>query len=242
MSTPSNDTQTKSFAETVNEAVGKMTQDEKGGWTLPEGIDKDNEALVYAINAERRRRDTQAAFTRTSQEKARLEAENKHLVEGWQKDFTSTLTVEMQAELEELKVTDPEAWRQKLNDLEQQRQTQFQERRTSIQQKAVGESEIEYRTRALEEFAAAHPDIELTDDVVKNDIPPRITRELEEGKISFGDFLTKAAEYLSKTKVVKPTEEKPNGGLDLGKAPGGSHPDGEAVKIASQSQYNDEIY
>lgn len=242
MSTPGNDTQTKTFEQTVNEVVGQMTQDDKGNWSIPDSVDKNNEALIYAVNSERRRRDTQAGFTRLSQEKARLEAENKHLAEGWQKDFSSSLSVELQAELEELKVTDPEAWRQKLNDLENQRQTQFNETRKSIQQKAVGESELDYRQRALEEFALAHPDLELTDDVVKNDIPPRITKQLEAGEITFGAFLDKVAEYMTKGRVVKPTEEKPTGGLDLGKAPGGSHPDGEAVKIASQNQYNDEIY
>lgn len=242
MSTPSPDTQTKSFADTVNEVVGQMTQGEDGKWLLPEGVDKNNEALVFAVNAEKRRRDTQAAFTRTAQEKARLEAENKHLAEGWQKDFSSSLTTEQQAELEELKVTDPEAWRLKLNELEETRRNQFNETRKTIQQKAVGESELEYRQRALQEFSEAHPDLQLTDDVIQNDIPPRITKQLESGEITFGDFLSKVAEYMTKDRVVKPTEEKPNGGIDLGTAPGGSMPDGAAIKEASKTQYQDEIY
>jgi hypothetical protein len=242
MSTPDQDTQTKSFADTVNEAVSQMTQGEDGKWSLPDSVDKGNEALVYAVNSERRRRDTQAAYTRTSQEKARLEAENKHLAEGWQKDFSSSMTTEQQAELEELKVTDPEAWRIKLNELENARQAKFNETRTSIQQKAVGESELDYRQRALQEFSEAHPDLKLTDDVIQNDIPPRLTKQLENGEVTFGAFLDKVAEYMTKGRVVKPTEEVPNGGVDLGKAAGGSLPDGNAIKEASKTQYNDEIY
>lgn len=242
MSTPNQDTQAKTFADTVNEVVGQMTQGEDGKWILPESVDKNNEALVFAVNAEKRRRDTQAAYTRTAQEKARLEAENKHLAEGWQKDFSSSLTTEQQAELEELKVTDPEAWRLKLNELEETRRNKFNETRKTIQQKAVGESEVEYRQRALQEFSEAHPDLKLTDDVIQNDIPPRITKQLEAGEITFGDFLAKVAEYMTKGRVVKPTEEKPNGGIDLGTAPGGSLPDGNAIKEASKTQYQDEIY
>lgn len=242
MSIPNQDTQTKSFADTVNEVVGQMTQGEDGKWILPESVDKNNEALVFAVNAEKRRRDTQAAFTRTAQEKARLEAENRHLAEGWQKDFSSSLTTEQQAELEELKVTDPEAWRLKLNELEETRRNQFNETRKTIQQKAVGESELEYRQRLLQEFSEAHPALKLTDDVIQNDIPPRITKQLESGEITFGDFLAKVAEYMTKGRVVKPTEDKPNGGIDLGTAPGGSMPDGAAIKEVSKTQYQDEIY
>lgn len=242
MSTPGNDTQTKTFAETVNEVVGQLTQGEDGKLIIPETIDQTNEPLMFAVMAEKRRRDTQASFTRTQQENARLKAENNHLAEGWQKDFSSTLTLEQQAELEELKVTDPDAWRTRLNQLEEQRKVKFNETRQTIQQKAVGESEMEYRQRALKEFAEAHPDLQLTDDVIENDVPPRFTKQLEKGEITFGAFLDTVAEYMTKGRVVKPTEEKPNGGIDLAKAPGGSLPDGAAIKEASKTQYNDEIY
>lgn len=241
MSTPDKDTQ-PSFGDKVNTVVASMVQGEDGNWQLPETVDKSDEALIFAVNAERRRRDTQSAFTKTSQENARLKAEANQLAEGWQKDFASSLAPEVQAELEELKITDPDAWRQRLNYLEEERVAKFQEKRTAIQQKAVGESEIEYRQRAFQEFQEQYPTLQLTDDAIKYDIPPRITKELDEGKITFVDYLTKAAEYLSKNRVLKPSEEKPTGGTDLGKAPGASLPDGNAVKIASQNQYKEEIY
>lgn len=241
MSTPE-DTQTVSFADQVNNTVNAMTQGEDGKWSLPEGVDQSNEALVYAVNAERRRRDTQAAFTKTSQEAARLRAENTHLAAGWQKDFTAKQTPEIQAELEELKASDPDAWRNRLNELEQQQTAKFTELQQSIQQKAAGETELDYRKRALQEFNEANPGIAITDDLLQNDVPPRLTRELAEGKVSFGAFLENVKTYLNKGKVVAPTEEKPNGGIDLGTAPGGSTPSLAAQEQQSKKTYNDEIY
>lgn len=242
MSTPEIDTQTATFESTVNAAVGAMIQTEDGKWALPDTVDKSNEALVFAINAERRRRDTQSAYTRTSQENARLKAEVNHLAEGWQADFAATLPVDTQAELEELKYADPEKWRARLNELESDRKAKFQGKREEITQKAKGESEIEYRTRAIEEFATAHPDITLTDDVIQNDIPPRFTNELKAGKVTFAQFLENCAEYLSKGRVVKPLEDKPNSQPNIGDVAGSDHPSSDAVAAKSKKTYNDEIF
>lgn len=243
MSTPSNDTQTQpvTFAEQVNAAVGQMTQDADGKWTLPESVDANNEALVFAVNAERRRRDTQSAFTRTAQENAQLKAEAEQLAAGWKKDFVNSLPVETQAELEELKITDPDKWRVKLQELEQQRGAQFQENLSAIKTKAVGESEKDYRQRAFTEFTEANPDLKLTDDVIKYDIPPRITMQLDKGEITFGEYLTKAAEYLRKGRVMPPKEGEP-GDINLSRAPGDSHPSQEAEQRANKASYGDEIY
>lgn len=231
---------TPSFADQVNAVVSGMTQDDKGNWQLPEG--EHNEAIVFAANAERRRRDTQSAYTKTNQEKARLEAENRLLADAWANDFSTQLDTKTQMELEELKITDPDAWRTKLNELEQQRNAQFQEQRTTIQQKAQGESELEYRQRALAEFSSANPELELTDDVIKFDLPPRLTMQLEKGEISFGDFLNQAKEYLTKGRVVKPTEEKPSPEKDLSKVSGSDRPQDDAVSRQLANQYDQEIY
>lgn len=239
MSNPDN-AATPSFADQVNAVVNAMTQDDKGNWQLPEG--EHNEAIVFAANAERRRRDTQSAYTKTSQENARLKAETQLLADAWANDFSSQLDLKTQAELEELKITDPDAWRTRLNELEQQRKTQFQEQRITIQQKAQGESELEYRQRALAEFSEANPDIKLDDDVIKYDLPPRLTMQLEKGEIDFGKFLAQAKDYLTKGRVVAPTEEKPSPEKDLASVTGADRPQSDAVKRQLANQYNTEIY
>lgn len=240
MSIPDKDAATPTFESRVNEVVGAMTQDDKGGWVLPEG-DHD-EAIIYAANAERRRRDTQSAYTKTNQEKARLEAENRLLADAWSNDFATNLDTKTQMELEELKMTDPDAWRTKLNELEQQRKASFQETRQSIQQKAKGETELEYRQRTLTEFTAANPDIQLNDDVIKYDLPPRLTMQLEKGEVSFGEFLNQAKTYLTKGRVVAPSGDKPEPEKDLGTTAGSDRPSDDSVSRALANQYNEEIY
>lgn len=240
MSTPEEQSATPSFSDRVNEVVNSMTQDDKGNWQLPEGVT--DEAVIYGANAERRRRDTQSSYTKLSQENIRLTAETKLLADAWATDFSAKLDPKVQAELEDLKITDPDAWRSKLNELEQQRQASFNEQRTSIQQKAQGESELDYRTRLLADFSTANPELQLTDDVIKNDIPPRLTNQLEKGEISFGDFLEKTKEYLTKGRVVAPTTEKPNAEKNLGKVAGSDHPSDDAVSRQLSNQYNEEIF
>lgn len=240
MSNPDKAATPATFESRVNEVVSAMTQDDKGGWVLPEG-DHD-EAIIYAANAERRRRDTQSAFTKTSQEKLRLEAENRLLADAWANDFATQLDPKLQLELEDLKLTDPDAWRTKLNELEQQRKASFQETRQSIQQKAQGETEMEYRQRTLAEFTAANPDIVLNDDVIKLDLPPRLALQLEKGEVSFGEFLNQAKDYLTKGRVVAPTGDKPAPEKDLGATAGSDRPADDQVSRALANQYNEEIY
>lgn len=231
---------TPTFESRVNEVVGAMTQDDKGNWALPEG--EHDEAIVYAANAERRRRDTQSAYTKTSQEKLRLEAENRLLTDAWSNDFATQLDPKLQLELEDLKLTDPDAWRNKLNELEQQRKTSFKETHQSIQQKALGETEMEYRVRTLAEFTTANPDLTLNDDVIKFDLPPRLTLQLEKGEVSFGEFLNQAKDYLTKGRVVAPTGDKPTPEKDLGTTAGSDRPADDQVSRALANQYNEEIY
>lgn len=229
----------KTYDQRVNDAVSAMTQGEDGKW-LP--VETDDEGFRFAVTAERRRRDTQAAFTRTQQENARLKAEANHLAEGWQKDFASQLTPTIQAELEELKITDPDAWRNRLNQLEAERTAKFNETRTAIANKAKGESELEYRTRTLEEYNTANPDHALTQDVIDNDLPPRFLKELEKGDINWSEFMAKASDYLHKGKVVKPREDKPTPSTNLTRATGSAEPSDEAVRQQLATSYDDEIY
>lgn len=234
-----NASQEVSFTDRINNTVAQMTQDEKGNWQLPEGVE--DEVLVTAVNLERRRRDTQSAYTKVAQENARLKAEAEQLAKGWQNDFASQLSPEVQAELEELKVTDPDAWRAKLNTLEQERTQKFNSTREEIRTKAQHESEADYRTRAMAEFSEKNPGIVLNDEVIANDVPPRYLKELEAGTITFGAFLDKCAEFIGKPRVLK-QEEQAKGGIDLGKVPGGDAPSGDAVKAALTKQYDDEIF
>ena len=63
-------------------------------------------------------------------------------------------------------------------------------------------------------------ELKITDDVIQNDIPPRITKQLEQGKINFGEFLNQCGEYMSKGRVVAPPSDKAPDNPNLNKTPG----------------------
>ncbi|BAM63096.1 hypothetical protein ETP1_046 [Edwardsiella phage ETP-1] len=238
MDNPDNAAQ-PSFADRVNEAVASATTDDKGNLVLPEGLP---EEVVYAATLEKRRRDTQGAYTRAQQEAKRLQTENDLLAKGWEDQFARELPIDTQAELEELKATDPDAWRNRLNELEVQRRGEFGSKRQEIATKAKGETELEYRQRALQEFSEANPTVQIDNDVVQNDIPPRITRKLENGEISFGQFLEECKSFLTKGKVVKPVVDVPAGVKNLSATGGSDFPDPTKVSHAAARQYKDEIF
>ena len=229
------------FQEKVNEVASAMTQDDKGTWVIPEGVEA-SEEVRFAANLEKRRRDTQSAYTKQQAQVKQLEVERDRFAQGWEADFSKNLDTNQQAELEELKATDPDAWRYKLNEYEQDARTQFQEKKQEISTAAQRETETEQRARQLKEWQEANPGLTLTDDTLANDIPPRITRELEEGKVSFNEFLANCATYLNKGKVVKGTGDKAQSHGSLSSVSGGSAPAGDAVAAAVSNDYKNMVF
>lgn len=223
-----------SIEDQVNAALSNIGEDGK----LPEGLDP---VIAYAANAEKRRRDTQSAYTKTNMRVKELEAENNSLYQNWEKDATSSLSASEQAELEELKIQDPDAWHNRLNELKDTKKQSLAAKKQEISSEASKVSEMEARVQALEDFNLANPGIEITDDVIENDIPPRITKQLAEGKISFNEFLDKCKTYLTKDKVIK-QPDTPDEYVDLDKTPGGHRPSESAIIKADKDDYNSEIF
>ncbi|AFV51087.1 hypothetical protein MS_008 [Vibrio phage VPMS1] len=91
-----------SFADKVNDVVNNMTQSEDGKWAMPEG-DFD-EATIFAANAERRRRDTQSAYTRSQQELKGIKAENELLAQNYEENYVQNLPSSIQADLKNLRL------------------------------------------------------------------------------------------------------------------------------------------
>lgn len=195
------------FAQQVNNVVSQATVDEKGNFQLPDGVEASDEVL-YAAKLEKKYRDTQSGFTKAQQEKKRLEAENEKLALSWQQDAVKSLSSTEQARLEELKSTDPESWREELNNLETKKQEEFGNRRKEISQEAYEMTALEQREAELEAFNKANPDFAITDDVIENDIPPRITNQLKNGEITFSEFLDKSKKYIETPKKIA-TEPAP---------------------------------
>lgn len=228
------------FADSIDTAIKGATKNDEGKTVYPEGTD-DN--VIHAAGLEQRRRDTQSALTKEKESTTRLTAENTKLADSWQQDVAKTLTSDQRTELEELKHTDPEAWRSKLNTYEAENVAEFGKRRKTIAVDAGKETEEQSRKRLLEEHNLANPTHALTDDVIENDLPPRILKKLEKGDITFAEFLDEANIYLGKKKVVAgdPNAKAPNS-PDLSDAGGSDKPTKESVEKSATESYKGEIY
>ena len=227
-----------SLEEQLNEVVKNMEFDEKTNtYKLPEDIP---EHLKLAAIAEKRRRDTQASLTKSRQELKKLEEANKKLQERVYNNVNIELSEEEKEELETLKFTDPDAWRIKMNQLEAQAKEKAKESFNEVMTEAEKAAEMERRKIILEDFLARNPGVNINDEVIANDIPPRLTKKLDSGEISFEEFLEESKKFLIKAGYVigdsVQTPKSPN----LNKA--GSAVTDKASEEEFIKSYKNEIY
>lgn len=250
MSTPSenDDTQledgtekSKSFTDRVNEAVKAMTKGSDGNWVIPEGLPE--EVQVAAI-AEKRYRDTQSEFTRIKQENKALLETKSVLLKKAVGNVEISLTPEQKEELDDLKFSNPEEWRKKMNALESDaistRSKELDEEVKKVASTSLEQIELERRKGVLEQFKKDNPDFKFDDDVWANDIPPRINKKLENGSITFEQFLSECYGYLKTGKAIK--QDDVTNDPNLSKIGGGNKPDNNAVKEDAILSYNKETY
>lgn len=227
-----------SYEEEVNKVISEATTSGDGKTVFAEGT---SEHLAYAANAELRRRDTQSAYTKNQQRTKALEAENAKLANSWEADAVSNLSNLESARLEELKVQDPDAWRTEIANLEDQKRTEFKDKRQVISDEATASTEMDRRVASLDAYNLANPDAQLTDDVIDNDIPPRITNALKDGTLTFDEFITKASGYLAKPKKLAPGAKAPES-VDFAGARGTHTPSDEALESQSSDDYTKEVF
>lgn len=223
----------------VKKAIKGAKTDDKGKTAYPEGTD---DTIIYIANIEQRRRDTQTSYDKEKQRANKLDVENGKLADTWEAEVAKSLTPQQRDELEELKNTDAEAWREKLNTYEKQNKEGVKAKREQIKVDAGKETELERRGRLLEEHNEANPEFALTDDVIDNDLPPRITKKLADGEITFDDFLDQANTYLGKGKVLGGGDDAASDDPDLSDAGGTNTPGDDAVNKDAETSYKDEVY
>jgi len=161
-------------------------------------------------NYETRYKEAQAWGTKTSQENARLRAENEALKEVVPSVVTLNLSGDVQEELDTLLDTDPDAWRSRMNSLEADARKDLDSRIEKAQATALEKTELALRERVLDAFVT-NPDTVLTTASL-DEIPVRIQNKLEKGEITFEEFLGEADTYLKTGKVIAnpTTPQSPN--------------------------------
>ena len=185
---------------------------------IPEGTTTDTPESTQTVDYEKRFKDTQAFATKIAQEKADKERELEELKAELSVLKTTakpslTIDAQMQSELEDLKYSDPDAWRTRVNELETKANAEFNSKIAEAKQLSSQQLELQRRANVLAQFQTEHPDVELTDELLHLDIPQRIVKELENGKVTYEEFLNNVYSYVKTPKVIGSTTktlEQPN--------------------------------
>lgn len=229
-----------SFAAEVTSVAEQLVKNDDGKLVLPEGVDASEQAL-YAAKLEIRRRDTFSSYSKVKNENVALTAENTEMAKQWEEDALANLSSEEAAELAELKESDVDGYIAKKGEYTQVAKEKFGNRRTQVKETAQTETELQRRTRLVEEHNEANPKAQLTQDIIDNDVPPRMTKQLADGEITFDEYLAKVTNYLTTNKVIGvpgQKEEEPN----LSHSGGGSTPEKRAVESDIKESYKNTTF
>lgn len=170
------------------------------------------------VDYEKRFKDTQAFATKIAQEKADKERELEELKAELSVLKTTakpslTIDAQVQSELEDLKYSDPDAWRIRINELETAANIEFNSKIAEAKNHSSQQLELQRRANVLTQFQTEHPDVVFTDELLHLDIPQRIVKELENGKVTYEEFLNNVYNYVKTPKVIGTTNktlEQPN--------------------------------
>lgn len=144
------------------------------------------------ISYEQKYKELQAEYAKSKQEIAAYAAKIAALEKAI--NPADYIDQEKLAELEELKFSNPDLWRVKLNELEN-------EALAKAKAHVDNAMELERRKALIEDYNANNPDYQLTDYVVDFVLPRGIIAKLEKSEITFEAFLKEASEYLKKTTI-----------------------------------------
>lgn len=234
----------KTFADQVDELVGKATQNDKGAQVLPdEVLEGVSDELSFAAKERLRYKNTQSAYTRAQQEYKKVSKVNEKLVDHLSDTVTLHISPEKRAELNDLKHSDPDKWREKLDEHEREAREVLQGKLSEYEQEGEQLSELDIRKAKLESFNET-TGLELNDQVIEDELPASYTKQLEKGDITFDQFLEKAQKFLTKGKKVAGSGEgdTKDNEKDFGKISGGSTPEDAATKGDVVESYKKTIF
>jgi hypothetical protein len=203
----------------VNDLLKNIKVDDNGKFIYPDGISPELKAAVAATKSFR---DTQSAYTKAQQELKALQAEAAALKEQIAKYETPTagLSQQEQEQLAELKYSDPDAWYQKMRQLEAQASSKVEEKLKEVTEQARAKTVEQLRAEALEAFNAK-AEKPLTQEQLELEIPPRWKQDVLEGKMAFEDLLDKAYAFIYGEKTIAQPEPAPQA-TNLNQVGGGS--------------------
>jgi hypothetical protein len=199
------------FEDKVTAALEGMVDNGSGKLVFQDGIE---DSVRFAASTLKQARDNKKEYTQGQQKLAQLKAERDALNAKLTETITSSvkLSEENLAQLDAVKWSDPDAYAKMLNDLQTTAAKQAKDALDSslkeVSAKAVSDYELTQRADILASFVA-ESGIVINQELIDNEIPPRITNKLRDGKVTFYEFLKEVADYATTNKVVKQVEHTP---------------------------------
>lgn len=203
--------------------------------STPDTKNTDTQTSNQEIDYEKRFKDTQSYATKQAQKASELLKTNAELQAELelfkaQAKPTVQLSEEEQSALDDLKFSDPDAWRAQVNKLEIDAAEKQNSTINEVKSAAAIQVEIKERANILDEFQREHQDVEFTDELLQFDIPRRITDKLEHGQVTYKEFLHEVYNFVKSPKIIgtsNTTLDQP----DLSKAGGDATPTKGIVNI-----------
>ena len=225
------------ITELVTKHINNL--DDKGKLQLPDNMP---DWQKHVIRAEKRQRDAQSELGKTQKQLRETSAANEVLL----KTASTIVPEDFQLgedeikQLEALKFKDPDAYRLKVNDLEakakEAQATKLAELTEEAKKDAANQYMAKTQTQVLQEFKEANPTLAITDEVLANDVPPRLINGYKDGKYDYGTYLSMVKDYLNSGVAIG----QPNGGSDLpnlSNQAGGTTPGKRAAEAQGKKDY-----
>lgn len=213
----------------IDTLVGKAVKSDNGLVFDADALKDISPEVAFAAKAELRVRNTQKSYTKTRQELSKTTIVNQQLKEKLITNASLNLSAAETKELNTLKINDPESWRTKLAGYEARAKTTLEANLNEIEQSGATLSEVEVRKAQLASFNET-TGLNLTDDMIANELPASYLKAVEKGESTFDEFLTKAAKFLKKNKVILGADkDEPDNDPDLSNMTGASEPSEQAI-------------
>lgn len=243
--TPETQNAQDSLEQKVTAIISQSTYDaETNKVSLPDKLkDTLNADILYAITLEHRRRNTQSSYTKNQQKTKALEAENSKLAELVSGVSKVEIPKEDLDRLDALMYEDPQKWRKELDIVEKKAIGETKAKIAELTSEAKDAAEVSFELNRREQVLSLFnesAELQITEELIANEVPPRITKKLAEGKVTFEEFLDEVAIYVGKGKVIKNEDilDQPNMG-DLG---GSKTPDNTKSDKGLAEKYKADLY
>lgn len=206
-----------SFQDKVSSAVSQIEYNPAiDQYIIPKDLDP---GIVYAAKLAKQNIVLKQLGSKDRFHITALQKNQDLLIDEASNNTVLSLSAAEQEELEDLKTSDPDLWFKKRTALTNKAKRDVKEKfkqkfETNLTEESRS-SELAYRTSLLAEYNQTHPDKQITDDIVTNEIPPRLVLALEKGEITFDAWLSQVGKYLNTPKVVR--SGKSSSQPDMGK-------------------------